>query len=211
MHISWKSFFLSFGISLAVFSVLMVIVCSGVFGSFVASEKVNGLTEEQAMLAPMARSEYQSYLFYCHDKDGKALDFALLARVDMAGKRILVTDLEGEDLIERQGSLFYVSSLYASYGKEELGEIFAALTGYDVTEDRIKDARVCMPDAMKEDTVRFWDVAEILPTVLGEQTHGFKIEECPLVADINEEIRVINTKKSIEAFGALEIKNKYIN
>ncbi len=206
MHISWKSFFLSFGVSIAVFAVLMTVVCSGVFGSFVASEKVHGLTEEQAMLAWEARSEYQSYLFYCHEKDGTVLDFALLARVDMAGKRILVTHLEGEDLIERQGSLFYVSSLYASYGVQELTEIFAALTGYDVPMDRVKDARLCMPDAMKEDTVRYLDVAEILPTVLGEQTHGFEIEERPLVVDVTEEIRLIDTKKSIEAFGALEIK-----
>ena len=206
MHISWKSFFLSFGVSLAVFSVLMAIVCTNVFGSFVSPEKVDGLTEQQAMLAPEARDKYQSYVFYCHDKEGEALDFALLARVDAEGKRILFTHLEGEDLIERQGALFYVSSLYASYGEEELIEIFAALTGYDVSVDRVMDARLCIPDSMKEDTLRYLDVAEILPSVLGEQTHGFEIEERPLVVDVNEDIRVIDVKKSIEAFGALEIK-----
>lgn len=206
MHVSWKSFFLSFCVSLAIFALLMVVVCSSVFGSFVAPEKAVGLTEEQALLAPTARSNYQSCLFYCHDKDGKALDFALLARVDMTGKRILVTELEGEDLIERQDSLFYVNSLYASYGAEELGEIFYALTGYGVPADKVMDARECIPDDMKNATVRFWDVAEMLPTVLGEQTYGFEVLECPLIFDINDEIRIVNKVKSIEAFGALEIK-----
>ena len=206
MHISWKSFFLSFGVSLAVFSILMVFVCSSVFGSFVVPEKVVGLTDEQAMLAPTARGNYQSYLFYCHDKDGKALDFALLACVDMTGERILVTELEGEDLIERQGSLFYVNSLYASYGVEELGSIFYALTGYRVSADNVMNARERIPDAMKDATIRLWDVAEILPTVLGEQTYGFEVLECPLIFDTSDEIRIVNKEKSIEAFGALEIK-----
>ena len=205
MHISSKSFFLSFGISLAFFSVLMVIVCTNVFGSFVSSEKAHGLTEQQAMTAPEARNEYQSYLFYCHDKEDKALDFVLLARVDAERERILFTHLDGDDLIERQGALFYAGSLYASYGVKELISVFSALTGYNVPEDRVKDARACMPEAMKDDTVRYLDFAEILPDVLGDEANGFVIEERQLVVDVNEELRVINIEKTVEAFGALEI------
>ena len=63
-----------------------------------------------------------------------------------------------------------------------------------------------MPDAMSKDTVRYLDFAEILPTVLGDVTRGFEVEERPLAADINGDLRVIDTKKSVEAFGALEMK-----
>ncbi|MBO5305125.1 MAG: hypothetical protein J6B12_00025, partial [Clostridia bacterium] len=94
MKISWKSFFLSFGVALVVFAILMACICADIFRDFVPYPQ---RSEGESSLVK-TRESYESYLFYCNDKEGASLEFAVLARVDQKEKCILVTELYGDDL-----------------------------------------------------------------------------------------------------------------
>lgn len=199
MHICWKSFFLAFGVAVLLFSLLMVGVCVGVFNKFVPPAERHLSADASADFAEM-RSSYENYIFYCNDKQDRQLDFALLIRIDPNEKQLLVTEIGGEDILERQGMLFYIHSLCQTHGNGELSPIFAALTGYEVSNDRILNVRDYMPQAEMGATLRSVDFLEKLPNVLGNATDGFSIVECPLVIEENHDFRVINIEKSLEAF-----------
>jgi hypothetical protein len=196
MHICWKSFLLSFAVAVLLFALLMTAVCLGVFNKFIPSAELDE-SLDQPTDAIVERSSYESYIFYCNDKENGALDFALLVRVNGEDKQLLVTPLEGEDLLERQGVLFYVRSLCQDYGIGELSPIFEALTGHEASEERILNVRDHMPQTLV--TVRYPDFVEILPRVL-ESTDGFSVVECPLVSDVGGEFRILNVEKSLESF-----------
>ncbi len=199
MRISWKSFFLSFGAAILFFSLVMACICTNVFGRFVP----NAEQDSDAMSLAIAKEERascESYLFYCNNKENETLDFALLVRIDEKEKRLLVTPLDGGDLIERQGMFFYIRSLCQTYGTKELLPIFEALTGCEVDGDRILNLRDYLPNTVKESTVKYFDCLEILPTVWEETKDGFSLLECPLVAEENQGLKILNIEKSLEAF-----------
>lgn len=199
MKISWKSFFLSFGAAFLLFSLLMACICADIFKDFVPLPKMS----DDAALMHETRESYECYLFYCNDKEDKELEFAALVRVDAKEKKLLVTFLYGEDLLERQGSLFYIHSLCQDHGIKELSPIFATLTGYEVGTDRILNVRDYLPSAVKEATVRYLDFLEILPSVW-ENTEEFSLSECLLVAEENQDVRIISVERSLEAFQTLK-------
>ena len=196
MRICWKSFLLSFCLALLLFSLLMTGICLGVFERFVPKAKVDsGLESASDFIGK--RACYESYIFYCDDKDGQSLDFALLIRVDEAEKRVLATNLSGDVILERQGMLFYIRSLCETYGKGELSPIFAALTGYEVPTQRILNVRDYMLSE-KNATVRYLDFLEFLPKALDAVQEDFAIVECPLVIEENQGVQVVNVEKSLE-------------
>ena len=196
MRICWKSFLLSFCVALLLFSLLMTGICLGVFEKFVPKAEHDPLTGSSSDLVGK-RACYESCIFYCDDKDGQALDFALLIRVDPGEKKVLATNLSGDVILERQGKLFYIRSLCETYGKKELSPIFAALTGYEVSTERILNARDYMPSE-KNATVRHLDFLELLPKVLDAVQEDFAIVECPLVIEENQGVQVVNIEKSLE-------------
>ncbi len=200
MRISWKNFFLSFGAAFVLFSLLMAFVCADLFGGFVPSPDVESPQE----LTGEARGDYESYIFYCYDKTGEVLEFAALVRVDAKKERILTTHLEGDDLLERQGSLFYIRSLCEDRGRGELAPIFEALTGYEVESGRILNARDYLPSSVKDGTVRYLDFVEALPMTWDGAGEHFSVSECALAAQENGDVRILDVKASLEAFRTLK-------
>ena len=198
MRICWKSFFLAFGVAVLLFSILMIGICVGVFNKFIPSA-MQDPTVEQTVNFSEKRASYESYIFYCNDKEDQSLDFSLLIRIDEKAKQILVTELNGEDLLERQGMLFYIHSLCQTYGTKELLPIFAALTGYEVPTERLLNVRDYMPQSEKGATVRYLDFLELLPSTIG-QADSFSIVECPLVTEVSGEFKILNIQRSLEVF-----------
>ena len=203
MRFCWKSFFIAFGLAVLLFSLLMTGVCVGVFNKFVP-EAERDVSLDESVDFSEERASYESYIFYCTDKDNDELTFALLVRMDEKGKCFLVTELSGEALLERQGMHFYIHSLYEAYGKEELSPIFATLTGYETSNDRIRNVREYMPVSEQGSTVRCVDFLEMLPSVLENASEDFVICECPLVFEENHEVQILNIEKSLEAFSLLK-------
>ena len=203
MRICWKSFFIAFGLAVLLFSLLMTGVCIGVFNKFVPKAERDVSLDAPVDLAEK-RASYESYIFYCNDKEGDELAFALLVRIDEKEKRLLVTELSGEALLERQGMHFYIHSLYETHGKEELSPIFATLTGYETSNDKILNVREYMPESEQENTVRCIDFLEMLPSVWEHTREGFVLCECPLVFEENHEVRILDIEKSLEAFSLLK-------
>ena len=198
MRICWKSFFLAFGVAVLLFSIVLIGVCIGVFNKFIPNATRDPVAVQPVDLAER-RASYESYIFYCNDKEDRVLDFALLVRVDEEEKQLLVTEIGGEDLLERQGMLFYIHSLCQSYGTEELSPIFAALTGCETPSERLLNVRTYMPQLEQDVTVRSLDFLELLPSVLG-QADSFSIVECPLVTDASGEFKILNIERSLEVF-----------
>ena len=200
MRISWKSFFLSFGAAFVLFSLLMAFVCADLFGGFVPSPDI----DSPQKLTGEVRGDYESYIFYCHDKKGETLEFAVLVRVDAKNERLLATHLNGNDLLERQGSLFYIRSLCEAHGMGELVPIFASLTGYEVASDRILNARDYLPSSVKDGTVRYLDFVEALPMTWDGAGEHFSVSECSVAAQENGDVRILDVKASLEAFRTLK-------
>lgn len=206
MRISWKSFVFSFLVAVLLFSLVMACICSNVFKSFVPFPVEQDWNGKTPLLANEARNAYESYLFYCKNKDNTELDFAMLVRVDAKEKKFLVTPVEGKDLLEKQGSLFYIRSLCQSEGIEVLVPIFSSLTGYEVSSNRILNARDYLPSTVKDTTIRYYDFVELLPTVWEDSYEGYEAVEYSLVTEDSDGLKIINTQKSLEAFGGFEIK-----
>ena len=197
MRICWKSFFLAFSVAVLLFSILMIGICVGVFNKFIPSAMQDSMVGQTVDFAE--ERTYESYIFYCNDKEDQVLDFAIFVRIDEKAKQILVTELNGEDLLERQGMLFYIHSLCQTYGTKELLPIFAALTGYAVPTERLLNVRDYMPQSEKGATVRYLDFLELLPSTIG-QADSFSIVECPLVTEVSGEFKILNIQRSLEVF-----------
>lgn len=199
MKISWKSFFLSFGAAFLLFALVMACTCSNIFRDHLPIPQRSNASD----LANKTRDSYESYIFYCNDKTDAELEFAVLVRIDEDKNSFLVTELYGNDLIECQGSLFYIRSLCQEKGIRELSPIFASLTGYEVSSDRVLNARDYLPEAVKDATVRYVDILDILPGVF-ENTEGFSVSECALVTEVTQDVRMIQIEQSLEAFQILK-------
>lgn len=206
MSISWKSFFLSFGVAFLLFSLLMGFLCVNLFKNYVPTPIDRELAEHSQGMLAHEQEQMEGYIFYCTDKDNAALDFSALVRVDASQNRLLVTPLYGGNLLAREGSLFYISTLFDTYGASELSDIFASLTGCYVAAQGVLNLRDDLPSHVKESTVRYLDFLELLPTLLGESTNGFSLEECPLSFEENEGLRIVLVEPSLKNFKALEIK-----
>lgn len=200
MRFSWKTFLLTFGVALGIFSIVMACICTDIFRNRITVLNNYADTEIKATLDTPVRPEYESYLFFCYDKDGEMLDFAVLVRLDVKGERVLVTPVMGDYLIERDGSLFFLRSLCDTFGEDELVTVFASVTGYEVPKANLLNAREYLPENVKNATVRYLDFAEILPTIWHGKTDHFKVKECPLVTEENSDLRIIRIEKSLEAF-----------
>ncbi len=199
MFFSKKSFLLSFVAAFALFSIVMACICADIFRSRqepIMIERVgaNGQTINREML--------ETHLLLCLDKTGEQLSFAVLVRVDRAGRRLLMSPADGNYLIGHGGTdeLFYLRSIYEIGGGRELADALGGVTGYFADEKNISDLRQALPSSMMGTSFDYDEISHLLTYAI-EDTGGYSLEECPfrLVSD-DTDIAVIDAEATLAAF-----------
>lgn len=135
MNISFKNLIFSFVIFLIIFSVLLGIICVGIFDSkvLVAESKNNDSIDVSDILL------HKAVVF--KSLDDSNLNFFTLVILDKVNKTVYLTPIFDDYLTNYQNNsgVTYVSGAYSSMGDRAIIEIIRTFSGLDIfTEDIIE-------------------------------------------------------------------------
>ena len=133
MNISVKDMLISFVAGLVIFSLLMVVICTGIFDSEI---KVAKSTPHQSD-ASYTIELHKAVVFTIPKKNGDLLEFSVLAMLDSNRNEIYLTPIYGDFLMNYRDSLSYVSSVYENVGTSMFPEFVKAFSGIVLDENDI--------------------------------------------------------------------------
>lgn len=209
MNISVKDMLISFAAGLVIFSLLMVVICMGIFNSEINVAKF-GLpqidTDDTIAL-------HKSVVFTIPQKSGDALEFSVLAMLDSDKNEIYLTPIYGDFLMNYRDSLSYVSSVYDKVGIAMLPELVKAFSGLLLEEnDVVAFHNVINYAEFKTELLNYFtenngEFSEIFEC--DKKVSDFKVTDFPLVTvesrtdDTHVIIKTIDTEKSVEKFKSI--------
>ena len=195
MKLSLKHMVISFVAALLLLSLIMTAICVSVFRSRVNEHRsdgegipVSGLPERSARYA------FSSTAVYYEEKDG-SVAYAALVGIDETNQMITVTPFAATLPVPFKTSIYFVSTICESEGKEALCNIASALTGVEADTLMDTDAWGIAP-AGSIDAFTY-GIKDFLATRYGE----YEIKTVPVALDQDG---VADTEKTVEAFFKVE-------
>lgn len=160
MNISIKDTLLSFAIGLIIFSLLMLVICVGIFRSeiSVASNPNSEQSDAQTL------SLHKAVIFVVPQSDGTGLKMAVLALLDEEKNELSLSPVYGDYLMSYQTSLSYVEGVYRQVGRAMLPELFKSISGIEVADGDIIDT---------QSSINFAEFKEYIKSYFSDNTGEF--------------------------------------
>ena len=133
MNISVKDMLISFVAGLVIFSLLMVVICTGIFNSEIKVAKSTPHPNDASYTIEL----HKAVVFTIPKKNGDLLEFSVLAMLDSNRNEIYLTPIYGDFLMNYRDSLSYVSSVYENVGTSMFPEFVKAFSGIVLDENDI--------------------------------------------------------------------------
>lgn len=198
MNISVKNMLVAFVAGLFVFSFVMLILCTDIFGSkidiaekddFSSIKKVDSIILDKTVVFKENNV----------DDDG----YFLLAMIDEHSKKIVLVPIYLDYLIPYKGALSYVYSVYSELGDEMLPEMIRAFSGIPIEKENI----CCIEDTEKYENFMQYVLYELENTVqLSCNLSEYQIQDFCLVIeekeiDTNHEtVNIVDIEQNIKKF-----------
>lgn len=138
MNFSVKSFLVFFLAGLVIFSLILGLVFSGIFRSFVSE----GQSGETAVL-PISQEKREVRVF-CQTLD-KNTEMTLCVITVATPESVTLIPLYGSYLVEENGALFYVHSRFSEQGADFLCRACGCIVGENLTPDDLVDLSMSEP------------------------------------------------------------------
>lgn len=209
MNISVKDMLISFVAGLVIFSLLMVVICAGIFDSEI---KVATSAPPQAD-AHHTIELHKAVVFTIPQKNGDSLEFFVLAMLDSNENEIYLTPVYGDLLMNYRDSLSYVSSVYEKVGASMLPELVKAFSGLLIEENDIvafhnvinlAEFKSELLNHFTENSSEFSEIFECNKLISDFKLNDFLLETVESrTEDTHVIIRTIDTEKSVAKFKSI--------
>ena len=134
MNIAVKDVLVSFVVGVIIFSLLMLVVCVGIFNS-----EIEVSAGEPACISETEKINlHKTVVFAVNSEENSKLSLAVFAMFDESRKELYLTPIYGDYLMNYKDSLSYVSNVYAEVGTDMLCELVKSFSGLSVSEDDVK-------------------------------------------------------------------------
>ena len=176
MNISIKDVLISFVVGLVVFSLLMLIICVGIFKSEidVATSKNTQQSLKQEHII------HKAVIFAVPQSNGEGLKMAVLALYDKKDNELLLSPVYGDYLMNYRASLSYVEGVYKQHWVVALSELFNSISGVEVSVNDIVTVQNAINFAVFKDQMK---------NFFTESENSFKA-----IFDCNESVEQIQFK-----------------
>ena len=155
MKLSFKQMIVSFAVSLVLFSLVMTVICVGIFNRFV-KERTSGNETTVAQSLPTRKTVYNfsdAVIYYQEDWN------AVMVFVCDAEKKLLLMPISESLPMNFENKIYFVSSICEKKGSDALFDIACALSGIkpdhlfsvDTSIDRINQFAEDVLGILKED------------------------------------------------------------
>lgn len=209
MNISVKDMLISFVAGLVIFSLLMVVICAGIFDSEI---RVATSAPPQAD-AHHTIELHKAVVFTIPQKNGDSLEFFVLAMLDSNENEIYLTPVYGDLLMNYRDSLSYVSSVYEKVGASMLPELVKAFSGLLIEENDIvafhnvinlAEFKSELLNHFTENSSEFSEIFECNKLISDFKLNDFLLETVESrTEDTHVIIRTIDTEKSVAKFKSI--------
>ena len=206
MNISIKDILLSFAIGLIVFSLLMLVICVGIFKSDIDVALSKSPQQGDKQMCEI----HKAVIFVVPQSNGEGLKMAVLAAFDQENRELLLTPVYGDYLMNYRNSLSYVESVYNQNGKLALSELFKSISSIEVATDDIIDTQNAINFAeFKEQTRKYFSeneklFDEVFETATELSSIQFKdifiVTTEQITENTHQHINIINVDETVERF-----------
>jgi len=194
MNLSVKNMIFAFVTGLVVFSLIMAIICVGMFNSEIKVAQSDVVSKPDSG----EKVGLDGVVVFKVTNNGE-MNFIVLAMVDCKGERILLTPVYSDYLIPYKNALSYVSNVYLEMGDKMIPEAIKAFSGLTVDKNEI----VTLENVVNYEGFKAVVLSELAGKVNTDgDISSYRLEALNVALTENSQgnIKQIDIEKSVEHF-----------